>query len=546
MDISEAATEERGLASNAQQRDKRGATMSWQRELDELRARERMAREMGGPDKVQRQHDGGRLTVRERIDRLIDAGSFHEIGAIAGKAEYDEAGRLKQLTPANCVMGRAKIDGRPVVVLGDDFTVRGGSADATIPMKPILAEQMAQELRLPIVRIIEGSGGGGSVKTIETTGRSNLPGQLGITQFGYQYLADNLGIVPVVALGLGSVAGLGAARLAASHYSIMTKSTSAMFVAGPPVVARVGQQLEKRELGGWEVQCRAGAVDHAVETEEDAFECARRFLSYLPPSVYSVPQRGERSDPADRREEMLFTAIPRDRRKVYKMRPIVEALVDKGSFFEMGQMFGRPIITGLARLSGLPVALMASDPYHYGGAWTADACAKIVRFIDLAETFHLPVVYLCDCPGFLIGLEAEKSGTIRHGVRAMAAINQSSVPWCTVIVRNAFGVAGAAHVPAGRLAIRYAWLSAWWGSLPLEGGVEAAYRAEIEAAPDPKAKLAEIERRLDALRSPFRTAETFWVEEIIDPRDTRRLLCEFADLAEPLRTPGRRAFTIRP
>ncbi len=520
--------------------------MSWQHELDELRERERMAREMGGADKVRRQHEGGRLTVRERIGRLVDEGSFHEVGAIAGKADYDAAGNLKALTPANCVMGRARIDGRQVIVLGDDFTVRGGSADATIPMKPILAERMAAELRLPVIRIIEGSGGGGSVKTIETTGRANLPGQLGISQFAYQYMADNLATVPVVALGLGSVAGLGAARLAASHYSVMTKSTSAMFVAGPPVVARVGQKLDKQQLGGWEVQCRAGAVDHAVDSEEEAFACARRFLSYLPSSVYSVAPRAERSDPPDRREESLFTVIPRDRRKVYKMRQIVDAVVDKGSFFEMGQMFGRPIITGLARVDGLPVAILASDPYHYGGAWTADACAKTVRFVDMAETFHLPVVYLCDCPGFLIGLEAEKSATIRHGVRAMAAINQSSVPWCTVIVRNSFGVAGAAHVPAGRLAIRYAWLSGWWGSLPLEGGIEAAYRAEIDAAPDPKAKLAEIETRLNALRSPFRTAETFWVEEIIDPRDTRRLLCEFADLAEPLRTPGPRAFGMRP
>src|SRR5687768_8752645 len=141
--------------------------MSWQPELDELRARERMAREMGGADKVERQHAGGRLTVRERIDRLIDKGSFHEIGAIAGKAEYDASGKLTALTPANCVMGRASIDGRPIIVLGDDFTVRGGSADATIPMKPTHAERMANELWLPVIRIIEGSGGGGSVKTIE-------------------------------------------------------------------------------------------------------------------------------------------------------------------------------------------------------------------------------------------------------------------------------------------------------------------------------------------------------------------------------------------
>ena len=158
----------------------------------------------------------------------------------------------------------------------------------------------------------------------------------------------------------------------------------------------------------------------------------------------------------------------------------------------------------------------------------------------------LPVIYLVDCPGFQIGLESEKAGTIRHGVRALSAVNQSSVPWCSIIVRNCFGVAGAVHQPAGRFAFRYAWVTARWGSLPLEGGIEAAYRAEIDAADDPKAKLAEIEARLIALRAPARTAETFWVEEIIDPRDTRPLLCEFARRAEPLRKAGPRAFGMRP
>jgi acetyl-CoA carboxylase carboxyltransferase component len=241
-----------------------------------------------------------------------------------------------------------------------------------------------------------------------------------------------------------------------------------------------------------------------------------------------------------------MTAVPRNRRQVYKMRPIIEAVVDAGSFFEMGANFGRSIIAGLARLDGHPVLLLASDPYHYGGAWSADTCQKVVRFVDLAETFHLPVVYLMDCPGFMIGLEAERSATIRHGVRAMAAMNQTTVPWCTVIVRNAFGVAGAAHQPAGRLSLRYAWLSAYWGSLPLEGGIEAAYRADIAAAADPQAELQAIETRLNALRSPFRSAEKFWVEEIIDPRRTRALLVDFARLAEPVRTPGRASFSMRP
>ena len=515
--------------------------MGWQNELDELARRQEMARRMGGADKVKRQHDGGRLTVRERIEKLLDAGTFHELGMIAGKAEYDADHNLRELTPSNCVMGRGDIDGRRVMVCGDDFTVRGGSADATIREKYMLAEQMAAQFRLPMVRLIEGSGGGGSVKTIETTGRANVP-----QVRGWDQVVMNMGQVPVVALGLGSVAGLGAARLAASHYSLMVKDISAMFVAGPPVVERLGQKLTKNELGGWQIQLAAGAVDDATDTEEEAFARARRFLSYLPSSVHELPARGPITDDPQRRDEKLLDAIPQDRRKVYRMRPIVESVVDKGSFFEMGKMFGRSVITGLARIDGWPVAVMASDPYFYGGGWTADAAQKVTRFVDLAETFHLPVVYLVDCPGFLIGLEAERSGVIRHGVRAMSAIGQATVPWCSILIRNVFGVAGAAHLNAGRANFRYAWPSGYWGSLTLEGGIEAAYRADLDAADDRKAKLEEIEDRLNKLRSPFRSAETFWIEEIIDPRDTRKLVVEFANVAAPLRTPGTANFQMRP
>ncbi|WP_027543128.1 acyl-CoA carboxylase subunit beta [Bradyrhizobium sp. WSM2254] len=519
--------------------------MNWKPELDELARREAFAREMGGVDKVKRQHDQGRLTVRERIDKLIDKGSFHEIGAVSGIGEYDSSGELQKLTPANCVFGRARVDGRTVVVVGDDFTVRGGSADASISAKPLMAEEMAHDFRLPIVRIIEGSGGGGSVKTIETKGAANLPGGIGGTRW-YRFTTENLSRVPVVALGLGSVAGLGAARLAASHYSIMTRK-SAMFVAGPPVVKALGQDLSKEELGGADIQTRAGAVDHAVDTEEGAFACARRFLSYLPSSVYELPPTLPCTDNPERTEEALMNAVPRNRKQVYKMRPIIESVVDKGSFFEVAKNFGKPVIVGLARLEGRAVLLLASDSFHYGGSWTADACQKVVRWVDFAETFHLPVVYLMDCPGFMIGLDAEKAATIRHGVRAMAAVNQTTVPWCTVILRNAFGVAGVVHQPADRFSIRYAWPSAYWGSLPLEGGIEAAYRADIDAAEDKAAKLREIEERLNKLRSPFRSAEKFWVEEIIDPRKTRSLLCEFARLAEPLRKAGPPGnMTIRP
>jgi acetyl-CoA carboxylase carboxyltransferase component len=515
--------------------------MNWQAELDELQRREAFAEQLGGAERVKRQHDGGRYTIRERLEKLVDPGTFHELGKIAGMAAYDEHNNLVQLTPSNFVFGRARLDGRAVVVGGDDFTVRGGSADATIRGKHLLCEQMANELRLPLIRLVEGSGGGGSVKTIETTGRANVPGVA-----GWEWVVWNMGTVPRIALGLGSVAGLGAAHLAAAHYSLLVKEKAALFVAGPPVVARLGQNLSNNELGGYQIHLKSGAVDHAVDSEEEAFACARRFLSYLPSSVYELPPRGPQTDDPQRCEAWLLSAIPRQVRKVYKMRPIIAAVVDQGSFFEMSAMYGRSVITGFARLDGWPVALMASDPFFYGGAWTADACQKVERCVDLAQTFHLPMVYLVDCPGFLIGLEAEKAGTIKQGVRAMSAIWQTNIPWCAVIIRNVFGVAGAAHKSGARLGLRYAWPSGRWGSLPLEGGIEAAYRAEIDAAADPQAKLAEIEARLEKLRSPFRSAETFWIEEIIDPRQTRPLLCEFANLAAPLRTTGPSYHQMRP
>ncbi len=518
--------------------------MTWQDELDELRRRDAFAKELGGEERVARQHAGGRQTVRERIEQLLDPDSFHEIGAIAGRGDYDAEGNLVQANPANCVVGRGRIDGRPVVVTGDDFTIRGGAADASNWTKLTYPEQMARDLALPVVRLIEGSGGGGSVKTIEDRGHANLPGGLG-QAMPYDVITQNMGKVPVVGLALGSVAGLGAARLAASHYSVMVKETSAVFVAGPPVVSGIGQDLTKQELGGHKIQLAAGAVDHAVDSEAEAMDCARRFLSYLPSNIDDVPPRGTPAEPA-RGADGLMEAVPKEVRKVYKMRDIIEAMVDANSFFEIGRQFGRSMIAGLARVDGWPVALMASDPYFHGGAWTADSCQKLVRFIDLAETFHLPVVYLADCPGFLVGLEAERTGTIRQGVRALAAINQTSMPWCSFIVRNAFGIAGGAHRPVGRYSVRYAWLSARWGSLPLEGGIEAAYRAELEAADDPDAKRAEIENRLQALRSPFRTAETFMIEEMIDPRQSRDLLVEFANLAAPLRKPGPSRFSMRP
>lgn len=514
----------------------------WSAEVAELERRRTLAADLGGEEKVARHRAAGKLTVRERVEAILDPGSFAEVGGIAGRAGYDEAGiRLEAFTPANFVMGRGRVDGRPVVVGGDDFTVRGGAADASIWQKIVHAERMALGLKIPLVRLVDGSGGGGSVKTLETMRATYVP-----FVPGWELCVDALSQIPVVSLALGSVAGLGAARVVQSHYSVMVKATSQVFVAGPPVVARVGEVVDKEELGGSAMHTRNGVVDDEADSEQDAFDRARRFLSYLPPSVDELPARAEPSDDPERADEWLLSAIPRNRRRAYKVRPIIEAVVDAGSWFEMGRNNGRSAVTGLARLDGWPVAVLASDCTHDGGSWTAAAAEKVTRFVDLADTFHLPVVHLVDQPGFAVGTAHERAATIRAGARAMAAIFQSEVPWCSVILRRVYGVAGAAHQPGGRYAVRYAWPSGDWGSLPLEGGIEAAYRAQLDAAEDRDALLAELQARLDSVRSPFRTAEMFGVEDIVDPRHTRRLLCEFAALAAPLRRPGSRTRGLRP
>jgi acetyl-CoA carboxylase carboxyltransferase component len=499
--------------------------MTWKPELDELRRRGELARRMGGEERVARARAAGRLPVRERLEKLLDPDSFHETGLLAGRAEYDEAGRLASFTPSNFVCGTGRIEGRRVVVGADDFTVRGGAADGAVGNKMGWSEKAARDLRLPLVRLVDGTGGGGSVKQQTALRRSYVPWIP-----DWEVSVEILSQVPVVAAALGPVAGLGAARVAAAHFSIMVRGTSQVFVAGPPVVRRAfGKEVDKESLGGAALHARgSGVVDNEAGSEEDAFRQIRRFLSFLPSSVWETPPRVETGDDPQRREEELLSIVPRERRKTYDVRRLLASVLDRDSVFELGRYYGRPILTALARLDGIPVGVLANDPRQLAGSPDADASQKMARFVDFCDTFHLPVVNFVDNPGFLIGAEAEKRGTVRQGVRALMAVYQARVPWVSVLVRRVFGVAGAGHGPHHRLNLRYAWPSGEWGSLPIEGGVEAAYRRQLDAAEDPAALRAALEAELASLRSPFLTAEAFGVEEIIDPRDTRPLLVEWA------------------
>lgn len=506
---------------------KNGSDSGWLPEIAELHRREALASQMGGQENVARHRAAGRLNVRERIEKLLDKGSFHETGAITGVPSF-EGGHLVKFLPSNFILGTGRIQNRKVVVGADDFTIRGGAADAAIGKKAPYAERMALDLRLPMIRLVDGTGGGGSVKFLERMDRTYVPANPAM-----EIMEPLLSTVPVVSAALGSVAGLGAARVVFSHFSVMPKKTAHLFVAGPPVVeAAFGRRVEKEELGGSRLHTGGlGAVDNEAESEEEAFDQIRRFLSYMPNSVYEMPPVMESTDPPSRKEEELIRIVPKNKRLPYSVRRILDCVLDRNSFFEIGARHGRSVATGFARLIGRPVGVMAHDPRFFGGAITAYAADKMVRFIDLCDTFHLPVVYFVDNPGFMIGVESEEQGTIRFGARYIFATYQATVPWCSVIVRKVFGVAGAAHGNHSRLNLRYAWPSGDWGSLPIEGGVQAAYRRQIEASEDPQAKREEIEKRLSKVTSPFLTAEMFGIEEIIDPRETRPLLCEWIETA---------------
>jgi len=303
-------------------------------------------------------------------------------------------------------------------------------------------------------------------------------------------------------------------------------------IGGPALVERaLGVSMSKDELGGAQVHAASGVVDNLADDEHDAFRQIRRFLSYLPPSVWARTPRYANDDPVDRMEQELLSAVPRDSNTAFDMRTIVEMVMDRDSFFEIGASFGPSQICGFATLDGQPVGVLANDCRYYAGAMTAQAAQKYRRFVETCDTFHVPIVNFIDQPGFMIGPESERNGTIRYGMAAVAAAAQATIPWAVVQVHKGFGVATAAHYAPGNYVL--AWPSVESGPLPLEGGVAVAFRREIATADNPEEKRRELEERLREARSPFPRAESFAVHELIDPRETRPMLCEWIDWIQP-------------
>lgn len=484
-----------------------------------------------------RQKQAGKLWVRERVDQLLDPGTFQEVGSVSGTVKWKHLGGVKEepeeYVPSNNVQGFGKLRGRKIVFTADDFSIRAGHADGALAEKTIYMEKLAIALQLPIVKLVDGSSGGGSVTTIRTSGFSYIPPLPSFTQVVQQL---NMGI-PNLGAVLGPAIGLGAARVVACHFSVMSADIGSLFNAGPNVVknATFEEGLSLTDLGGPAVHCTNGTIDNLAPNEAACFEQIRTVLSYLPDCGTQLPPTIPCTDPIERSTLSLRTIIPRARNRMYNPRTIITTVVDRDSFFEIGALWGTTAIVGLARLSGHPIGIVSLNCEVSAGALDALGSQKISRMLRFLDVFNIPLLQFVDIPGYAVGTAAERAATMRHGITLATTYYSTTMPIFSVVVRRVYGVAGGVMLDCREPRMRVAWPSGVWGSLPLEGGIEVGHSHELKEVEREGGKgarekrYAELEEEYRRLMNPVRTANHFGVEEIIDPAETRKVCCEWVE-----------------
>ncbi|KAF4545754.1 Propionyl-carboxylase [Lasiodiplodia theobromae] len=497
-----------------------------------------------------RQKAAGKLWVRERIAQLLDPSSpFHEIGSASGDVTWHQPDPVSNplhetptaFTPSNNVFGIGTLlspsttttTRRRILLTADDFTLRAGHADGAQAAKSVYGEKLALSLRMPVVKLVDGSSGGGSVSSIRTEGWSYVPPMMGWREVVAQL---NEGI-PNVGAVLGPAIGLGAARVTACHFSVMAGDVGALFNAGPKVVAGATfeEGLSFRDLGGPAVHCTNGTIDNLAANEAECFEQLRTVLSFLPDSGTQVPPLLANDDPSDRTSPELRSMIPRKRERMYNPRKIITTVVDRG---------------------GRPVGILSLNCEVNAGALDALGSQKITRHLKFCDVFNIPVVQFVDIPGYAVGTVAERTATMRHGITLATTYYSTSIPIFSVIVRRVYGVAGGIMVDSRDPHMRVAWPSGEWGSLPLDGGIEACHSHELkeigrkEGKDKMKERYKELEQEYKRLMNPVRTANAFGIEEIVDPAVTRPVLAEWLkhvyEVLLPLRIQQRIAGTLKP
>ena len=492
---------------------------------DDLGARREKALAMGGAEAIARQHGEGKLTVRERMARLFDPGSFQEIGLLAQHANISPAMKGRDTPADGVVTGFGKINGRPASLIAYDFTVMAGSMGRTAEVKCNRAREIALTKRMPMIWLIDSAG----ARIQEAIG-STFAGS------GFLFREESImsGVVPMVAAMMGPGAAGTAYIPALADFVPMVRGTSHMALGGPPLVkAVVGEDISAEELGGSKVHTEISRVaDLEVADDAACIDVIKEYLGYFPGSNLKQPPVAASEDRADRRDPALLSIVPDSARRAYDMKKVVAAIVDGGRLFEIKPGWAKNLITCLARLGGRPVGIVANQPLVLGGALDVDAADKAARFIMLCDAFHLPLVFLQDVPGFIVGSKVERQGIIRHGAKMLYAVSEATVPKVPVVVRKAYGagyfvMCGKAYEPD----LIVAWPTAEISGKGPEGGTSIIFRKEIAAASDPEAERARKIEEFRQLINPDIAAGGALIDDVIDPRETRPVLIRALEMA---------------
>ena len=487
--------------------------------VEELEARRATARLGGGEERIARQHAQDKLTARERLDLLIDAGTWVELG-IHGRPHFSQRAMEGKEAPADGVVtGYGKVDGRLVAVAAYDFTVMAGSMGMTGETKVARLRELALSKRIPLIWLLDSAGA-----RIQEAAGSLFAGS------GHLFREEVVmsGVVPQVAALMGPCAAGTAYIPGLADFVPMVKGRGSMALAGPHLTKAVtGEDVTQEELGGSKVHTRVSGVgDLEVDSDEDCIRAIRDYLSYFPSHCEEAPPRREAADPVDRRDEELLDILPESPRKPYDMYDVIGHIVDDGEWFDLKPRFARTIITCLARMGGRPVGIVANQPRHLGGILENDSADKAARFINLCDAYGIPLLFLQDVPGFMVGTKVERAGIIRHGAKMLYAVSRATVPKVTVVVRKAYGagyyvMCGRAYEPD----LIVAWPSAEISVMGPEGAVNIIFRKQIEAAEDPDATRAEMIEGIRRTIDPYIAAGNAMVDDIIDPRETRPVVC---------------------
>ena len=492
-------------------------------DLHERRARARLG---GGEEKIARQHEAGKLTARERLALLVDEGTFTELGIHAG-IHYSVRGLEGREAPADGVItGFGKVDGRTVAVCAYDFTVMAGSMGLTGEQKVARLRDLALTKRMPFVWLLDSAG----ARIQEAVG-SLFAGS------GHLFREEVVmsGVIPQVAALMGPCAAGTAYIPGLADFVPMVKGRGSMALAGPHLVrAAIGEDVTQEELGGSRVHCRkSGVGDLEVADDEECIDVIKRYLSYLPSHNGEPPPVRQSDDRVDRADEELLDVLPDSNRKPYDIHDVIARIVDDGEILELKPQWARTIVTCFARFGGRPAGIVANQPRHLGGILDNDSSDKAARFVNLCNAFGVPLVFLQDVPGFMVGTKVEAAGIIRHGSKMLHAVANATVPKVTVVLRKAYGAGyyvmnGRAYEPD----LIVAWPSAEISVMGAEGAVEIVMRRQVEEADDPEAKRAELVDAYRKIIDVYIAARNGLIDDVIDPRETRPVICGALEMAQ--------------